>query len=190
MSKKETQSMESIKRICRLQKIDERRLYERARTLLSVYRNVCWSAAMRSGQVRDEIACYYSGDLEAALIYLETFASEEKKELFEERIGSLFETKWLVDLVDTAMLRVKEYPGNGDLYFEILSKCYLNRFRYTESELLELLKMERSCFYDRKKEAVLVFGLSLWGGALPRLKQFVEETKRELHTIPREALCV
>lgn len=80
--------------------------------LLTVYRNVCWSTAIRSRQVRNEIACYYSDDLEAAMIYLETFACEEKKELFEERIGSLFETKWMVELIDTAMLRVKEYPGN------------------------------------------------------------------------------
>ena len=33
-------------------------------------------------------------------------------------------------LVDTAMLKVKEFPENGDLYFEILSKCYLSKFNF------------------------------------------------------------
>lgn len=44
---------------------------------------------------------------------------------------------------------------------------YLTAFRYTESELLELLNLERSTFYDRKKEAVLLLGISLWGYAIP-----------------------
>lgn len=30
--------------------------------------------------------------------------------------------------------------------------------------------MERSSYYGRKKEAILLFGLSLWGYAIPRLK--------------------
>jgi hypothetical protein len=190
LSRKITQAMENIKRICRIQRIDDRKLYKRAKILLTVYRDVCWSAAMRSSHLSDEMTYYCGGELDTAMIYLETFAPEEEKERFEERMGSLFETKWMVELVETAMFRVKDYPRNGSLYFEILSKCYLTRFRYTESELLELLQIERSTFYDRKKEAILVFGISLWGGAIPNLKRFIEETKKELHILPQEALCV
>ena len=47
--------------------------------------------------------------------------------------------------------KIYDYPNNGNLYHEILSKSYLTAFRYTERELLELLNMERSTFYDRKK---------------------------------------
>lgn len=190
MSRKMTQAMGDIKQMCRFQRMDENELYGRAKMLLAIYRKVCWSAAARSDGLHDEIICYCGGELNTALIYLETFAPDEEKERFGERISSLFQTKWMVELVDTAMIRVKDYPGTGNLYFEILSKCYLSHFCYTESELLELLKMERSYFYDRKKEAILVFGLSLWGGALPNLKRFVIETREELRTMPRAALCV
>ncbi len=68
----------------------------------------------------------------------------------------------MIELVDSAMLKVKEFPYNGDLYFENLSRCYLDKFKYTESEILDLLSMERSTYYDRKKEAIYVFGISLW----------------------------
>lgn len=61
------------------------------------------------------------------------------------------------------------------MYFEILSKCYLSKFKYTESEMLELLNMERSRFYDRKKESIMLFGISLWGSAIPKLKTFLIE---------------
>ena len=49
--------------------------------------------------------------------------------------------------------------------------------------MLEVLNMERSTCYDRKKEAILLFGLSLWGTAIPKLKDFLESAREE------EALC-
>ena len=78
------------------------------------------------------------------------------------------------------MLRVRDYPCRGDLYCEILSKCYLARFKYRESELLEVLGMERSTFYDRKKEAILLFGLSLWGGSIPKLRHFLVDNEENI----------
>lgn len=63
--------------------------------------------------------------------------------------------------------KVYDYYNNGQLYHEILSKSYLTAFRYTESELLEILNLERSTFYDRKKEAVMLLGIALWGYAIP-----------------------
>ena len=63
------------------------------------------------------------------------------------------------------------------MYCEIISKSYLSRFKYKEPELLEVLSMERSTYYDRKKEAILLFGLSLWGNSIPTLKKFLKETR-------------
>ena len=37
-------------------------------------------------------------------------------------------------------------------------------------KLLDLLNMERSTFYDRKREAILLLGVSLWGYAIPCFK--------------------
>lgn len=55
--------------------------------------------------------------------------------------------------------------------FEIISKCYLSRWKYTEDEMINLLNMERSRFYDRKKEAVMIFGIALWGTAIPQYRE-------------------
>lgn len=168
---------------CRMQNIDEKVLYERAKLILSIYREVCWSTIDRANDVCDTLICTYGDSLDGALIYLENFAPDEARERFEERIRSLFETKWIIELVDMAMLKIREYPDKGALYCEIISKAYLNRFKYRESEMLEVLNMERSTYYDRKKEAILLFGLSLWGTAIPKLKDFLESAREE------EALC-
>lgn len=177
MGRNNAQALNSIRMLCRMQQVEEKVLYERSKLILSIYRDVCWSAVGRADEVHDELIYYCGSNLDSALVYLETFAPDEARERFEERIRSLFETKWIVELVENTMLRVKDYPCRGDLYCEILSKCYLTRFKYRESELLELLDMERSTFYDRKKEAIMLFGLSLWGSSIPKLKHFFIDQK-------------
>ena len=125
----------------------------------------------------EEAYYFCSSDLDKALIYLEEFAPEKEKEQFENRVKKLFETRWMIELVDSAMLKVYEFPENGKLYHEIISKCFLAKFRYTETELLELLRLERSRYYDRKKEAIMVFGLSLWTISIPALKCYLKDVE-------------
>lgn len=178
MGRNNAQALNSIRMLCRMQQVEEKVLYERSKLILSIYRDVCWSAVGRADEAHDELICYCGSDLDSALVYLETFAPDEARERFEERIRSLFETKWIIEMVENTMLRVRDYPCRGDLYCEILSKCYLTRFKYRESELLELLDMERSTFYDRKKEAIMLFGLSLWGSSIPKLKHFLIDQEK------------
>lgn len=175
MSRKNTKALKDIQSLCRLQHLHPEALYARAKMVLSTYRGVCWSTVGRAEEIQDQMVCYCGTELDGALMYLETFAPDEVREQFEERIASLYETRWMIELMENAMLHVRDYPEQGELYFEILSKCYLTRFKYEEVELTELLALERSRFYDRKKEAVLVFGLSLWGKSIPRLQEFLQE---------------
>ena len=161
--------------LCVMQHLDEQNLYERSKLLLSIYRNVCWTACDRAAMLREEAEYCYGRELEAGLLYLNDFAPTVEREKFEETVKSLFQTKWLVELVDSAMVKMRDFPYSPQLYFDIVFKCYLSRFRYTEPELLETLRMERSTYYDRKKEAIKIFGLSLWGSALPQIKQALEE---------------
>lgn len=178
MGRNNVQALNNIRMLCRIQRVEEKILYERSKLILSIYRDVCWSTVGRADEVHEELVCYCGSDLDSALVYLETFAPDEARECFEERIRSLFETKWIIELVENTMLRVRDYPCKGDLYCEILSKCYFTRFKYKESELLELLGIERSIFYDRKKEAIMLFGLSFWGSSIPKLRHFFEDNEK------------
>ena len=175
MSRKNSGAWTAIHSMCRMQELDEDDLYARSKMILNIYKGVCWSTIGRADCVAEDICCYCGTDLDGALIFLETFAPDVERERFESRVKSLFETRWMIELIDSAMMRVKEFPYGGDEYYEILSKCYLCRSRYTERDMLDILNMERSRFYDRKKEAIYVFGLSLWGGAIPKLKEFLKD---------------
>ena len=177
LSRRNTGAWNTICSLCEMDNIDGKQMYEKAKMLLGIYRKVCWSTIGRADTIAEEI-CYYCGsDLDGALLYLEEFAPEKEKEQFECRIKTLFETRWMVELVDSAMLKVHDFPENGQLYHEIISKCFLTKFRYSENELLEILNLERSRFYDRKKEAIMVLGLSLWGSSIPKLKAFLVENE-------------
>ena len=140
---------------------------------------------------------YCSWDLNSALMYLENFAPNEKRERFAETIQSLFQVKWMVEIVDAAMVRVRDFPLDGELYSEILSLFYLSRFQYSETEMLNQLEMERSTYYRRKKEAVTVFGLALWGGSIEKYRKVMngpEESKMSMFdqssANEEKALCI
>jgi len=80
-------------------------------------------------------------------------------------------TKAMVNIINDALLKVKLYPRKGELYFDIINKCYLVKYKYSENELLDSLQISRTSFYRHKKSAVNLFGVTLWGFILPSLKK-------------------
>jgi len=169
--RRETRAMKNIKQMCGGLALCPDDVLHKSTLVMKIYRDVVWLTTRRADSMREETAAYSQGqELDAALTYLAEFAPTERKQDFEAKVTSLFETKWMVDLIDTAMMRVYEYPSNGKLYFDILSKSYMTAFHYSESELLEEFCLERSTFYDRKREAIMLLGVALWGFAIPEIK--------------------
>lgn len=169
-------SRQRIATICSSREISETEVYDKAKKLLEIYRDVCWETSEYANLVREDLAYEYgyaSSDLDTALLYLENFAPDEQKEKFAAKIRALFNVKWMVEIVDSAIIKVRDFPLNGELYAHILSMYYLGKFQYTEAEMMEELNLERSSYYRRKKEAVIVFGLAIWGGSIDDLRQIM-----------------
>lgn len=184
MGRKDSKVLQNIKAMYIAQNLDSEQVYHKTKLLLSVYRDVVWRTIKGSETLYEDLGgIYYSSELTDALAYLSDFAPDEERRRFEERLSTLFETKWMIDLIDNAMYKLYEYHNNGKLYHEILSKTYLVSFKYSESEILEMLDIERSSYYDRKKEAVMLFGIALWGYAIPQMKGIFAEHK-DLESIP------
>ena len=49
----------AIRMLCRMRNINEKVLYERAKLILSIYREVCWSTIDRANDVCDTLICTY-----------------------------------------------------------------------------------------------------------------------------------
>ena len=110
LSRHNTEAWNAIHSMCRLQELDEENLYQKSKLLLNIYRRVCWTTIGRADYVAEEMCLYCGSDLDGALLYLEEFAPDVERERFEAKVKTLFETRWMIELVDTAMLRVKEFP--------------------------------------------------------------------------------
>ena len=154
--------------------IDRDLVLHKTKLLLKIYRPVVWSASNRVFEVCESAEIYCSKKMEEALEYLANYAPDIEQDRFSVQVRSLFETQWLISLIESAMNRICAYPDNGKLYYEILSKQFLTINKYNEREMLELLNMERSTYYDRKKEAVDLFAICLWGYTIPSMRGMFE----------------
>jgi hypothetical protein len=151
--------------------------FHKSKLLLSVYRDVVWATICKADELRRETDSLYGHELGSALAYLAEFAPTQERERFEDRLTFLFETKWMIELIDSAMAKVLAYHKNGRVYFEILSKSYLEAYRYSETEILELLALSRTSYYELRREAVTLLGIALWGYALPKMRGVFTESE-------------
>lgn len=146
-------------------------LFEKGKLILESYRKVCWKTSARAEDVRNELSDLGSRTLDGALVYLTVFAPEMENQRFQDRIGSMFDTRQLIELVKTTLIEVKKYPIHGEEYFRILCYRYIEEGRCSESDAMACLRMGRSTYHDKKKIAILLFAYTLLAVVLPNYKQ-------------------
>ncbi len=64
--------------------------------------------------------------------------------------------------------KVKEFYPAGEVYYNILAKAYFDEEDKKDLEVAEELALDRSTYYRRKKEAILLCGMLLWEEARER----------------------
>lgn len=153
--------------------------YEKAKTILSIYRNVVWQTTNKANNLVSECVASYGKELNTALVYLSEFASEYDKKDFEERVSSLFESKWLIGVIDKSLLKIREFPMYGCEYYTILYNYYLKEVKSTDYECMRLTKLEKTSYYQKKKEAISLLVIALFGFSLPNLLKELRDGKND-----------
>ena len=179
-----TKAMQYIELQAKHFDLDTKKLLAQTKAILMVYRHVVWSVQNRANLMQREIAGTYGMQLSTALIYLSDFAPMATRDEFDAKVSGLFRSKWLVELIDMALQYVQGYPVYGDLYTQILQLRFMQEASRTDDEVSELLELERSTYYDRKKEAILLMGISLWGYVVPTTMSVYRRV--ELMSVPEE----
>ena len=173
--------------MCKLYHIDIEGAYKQGKFILETYRDLSWKTAREANYVREDLMSYCSADMDQALVYLLTFATEERRDFFESKIDALFTSHTMGGMIESAAAWVRDYPTEGNLYYNIIYLRYLCRDRLKESELLEVLDMERSTYYKRRKEAVTVFGVAIHE-MIRRRKVELDANRQEVMLHPLDAV--
>lgn len=152
---------------------NKEKVYHKTKLLLKIYRDVIWSIEDRIEDIEEEYYEMGYNNLAEALEYLDDYDPTMHKKELEYKLCSIFKSRFIIEIVDKALLKVKKYPNYGDIYYNIIYKQYIQKQKYTESHILQYLNFERTTFYKRKKEAINIMGIALWGYVLPELKELL-----------------
>ena len=161
---------QTIHRLCKWEHFDEKDLYAKSKRVLELYRDLCVQCPGTSRTGTDEPAPGEDEKLRRALDYLEHFPADEDQGTFEHIVYECCESSWMAELVHTAVLKVREFAGSGSTYETILTGYYMSQFPLTEGDLVGALRVDRSTYYRKKKEAVLLFGVYFWGQAIRQMR--------------------
>jgi len=154
--------------------LDYNVIFKKTKLLLGIYKSVCWKSSERAGEFFEQLQLE-SKRLDVALEFLMEYSSELSKDRFMARISSFFKTKWLVEVIDIALNHVYEYPDTyAKMYKEIIKLVYLDYFNNSESDILDILNIDRSVYYVKKKEAIALLGFAIWALVIPK---YLHKTK-------------
>ena len=140
--------------------------YKKTDLLLRLYRKVNWSVSDSLSDLNEisYASCLGNSD---SVSYLLNFAPDRELDAFRSRAINAMQSRVLIDLIEKAVVKIKDYPDNGGIYYSIIDLKFLNYFKYSEDDILEELDLERSTHYRKKKEATLLLGYILFGLIMP-----------------------
>lgn len=157
-----------IHRMCMLAMTDEEHMAILGETLLELFHDVCrYNTARAKDMVSD--LCYFDDDpaysddtrdMEEALLRLEYFTSDSRRDRYENEIQGILQTGQLIRIMEALKCTIYGFGKYGPEFVSILTTCYMNAFDYTYEEASEVLNMGVSTLYKKKKRAVILFGLA------------------------------
>lgn len=150
------------------EKVINDKLLHQSRLLLEMYRRVVWGVEHSLYDLEVTAEEFGSRRIQQLIDFLSfDFEREIDSDKIESHLSSIASTHDLIMLIDRALMRLREYPELGEIYFELLNKKYFIKYSYSDQELMETLDLTRSTFYRYKRYATHLLGVILWGYVLP-----------------------
>ena len=100
-------------------------------------------------------------------MYLSTFAPEKVEEKFNNRVSNVMDSKLMLLIIYDACVRLKVYPEYREIYHKIIYNYYISEKKITDEACMRSVSLERTAYYQRKKEAIALVGVIIWGYTLP-----------------------
>lgn len=164
---KQTNNIEKLINTIKICKKVDEKVYHDAHLLLKIYSDVVWGMNENYNNTVYECEEIYGNSSLAVLDIMTEFGTNMKAKLLQEHLEDIETSKVIIDIINSAMAKLKTYPKKGDIYYNVLDNTYFVKNKYSEQELLEILDISRTSYYRLRKKAICVFGTILWGYVLP-----------------------
>ncbi len=138
-------------------------LIKQTKLILKIYREVRWALAERQHELYAQVTAAGWDSYDTGMVYLTIFAPDADMAEFEKQVCRLIENKSILAFITTCVQHLRRFPEFGSVYHEIITFQFLSHKNHSEIEMVNRLNMERSTFYRRKKEALFLLGLCLFG---------------------------
>ncbi|HOG02028.1 MAG TPA: hypothetical protein PKW29_13070 [Clostridia bacterium] len=154
------------------------RYYHNAKKLIKIYGGVMWQLEHSIKEMDATSLDFGYNSIHEALNFLATGLNDELEAFhLEDGARSMLFSRSLIQLVDKALLALKDYPIYGERYFDIINRMYILRYAYSEDEMITALGVSRRTLYREKKRAVSMLGAILWGYLLPGILHSLRGTQ-------------
>ncbi|MGX8797698.1 hypothetical protein ACR6HW_16800 [Fusibacter sp. JL298sf-3] len=145
----------------------DEKVYHDAHLLLDIYSDVLWGMNNSYTNIVRECKEIYGNSSIMVLDVITEFGSDLKAKLLHEQLEDTEASKVIIEIINAAMFKLVTYPNKGERYYEILKTTYFSEKKYSENEILDILKLSRSTYFRQRKKAISLFGVILWGYVLP-----------------------
>jgi len=143
------------------------KVYHDAHLLLNIYSDVLWGIQNSYTNIVCECKEMYGDSSLKILEVMTEFGTDLKAKLLQEQLEDTEASKVIIDIINSAMVKLKSYPKKGQEYNELLQHTYFSKEKSDEHELLDKLQLSRSTYFRQRKKAISLFGVILWGYVLP-----------------------
>jgi len=166
----ESVSMKEIQMLCNSFRLEQNIVLMRMEHLIDNYEEVVWA---NTDTVRVKDAGWKMNSdrtSDQAIAYIRDFDPNENRRIIHKEMLKLFEARWLKNLFETVMERVKASPLTKPEYVIILNNFWSDE-RIKPYDYQKNLHIGKTTYNERRKEAILLFGIVLWGRVIPGLSQ-------------------
>ena len=130
-------------------------MYKNTETLLDLYRKVKFRVYRNLQEIDEELYIEDRKRLTALLNKILDFDSTIEKRRIQERLISNDFSLCLLEIMEDALLIVKEYPDEGELYYRLLRYRYFDSFKNTNEEVMLMLDdMPYTTYYRKRKKCL------------------------------------
>lgn len=159
--------------VLKLEFTNEKEFMNKSKLALELYLPVLWATNNSLNDMYDYALEVGEGDMKRANVMFEIFAPDKQKEDFLDNVDKNEYSSLILSSILSAVGQLREYPRYGMDYYTILNDLYISADHLSGESIAEKLNISRTTFYKRKKEALRLFSVCLFGYKIPELKGYL-----------------